>query len=126
MTCLSRKVSEMLLQAFINSLLDYCSSLFAAMPDNNLNRLQLVQNAAARLLTRTCVSDPITPVLRSLHWFPVKFLLDFKVAMRTYKVLNWTGPSSLQELLSTYVPSRSLRSESADLLVVPRYCLQSA
>ncbi|KAK0145420.1 hypothetical protein N1851_015665 [Merluccius polli] len=31
--------------------------------------LQLVQTAAARLLTRTC--DHITPILASLHWLPI-------------------------------------------------------
>ena len=35
--------------------------------------LQLVQNAAARILARTKRFEHITPVLASLHWLPIKF-----------------------------------------------------
>ena len=44
-----------------------------------MSRLQSVQNAAARLVTGTRRCDHITPVLRLLHWLPVRQRLDFKV-----------------------------------------------
>ena len=81
--------------------------------------LQLLQNSAARVLTRTRGREHITPVLKSLHWLPVCFRIDFKVLLVVFKCLNGLGPSYLSELLLSYQPSRTLRSSGAGLLVVP-------
>ena len=59
-------------------------------------------------------------VLQKLHWLPVKFRLDFKVLLLTYKALNNLAPSYLQDLLHIHTPSRTLRSASALTLVLPR------
>ena len=37
-----------------------------------MNRLQSVRNAGARLVTGTRRSDHVSPVLRQLHWLPVR------------------------------------------------------
>ncbi len=42
---------EIVIHAFITSRLDYCNSLYVGLPQSSLSRLQMVQNAAARLLT---------------------------------------------------------------------------
>lgn len=34
--------------------------------------LQLIQTAAARVLTRTSITDHVSPDLAALHWLPVK------------------------------------------------------
>ncbi len=43
-----------------------------------LRQVQLIKNAAARFLTKTKKRNHITPVLRSLHWLPVRFRIEFK------------------------------------------------
>jgi len=50
---LSRDAAKTLVQAFISSRLDYCNSVLYGVTDNLLQRLQSVQNAATRLITRT-------------------------------------------------------------------------
>ncbi|TWW58995.1 putative RNA-directed DNA polymerase from transposon X-element [Takifugu flavidus] len=85
-----------------------------------LRSLQLIQNAAARVLTGIDKRDHITPVLASLHWLPVKFRIIFKTLLLTYKVLRGLAPSYLEELVIPYQPNRPLRSQNAGLLVVPR------
>ena len=55
-------------------------------------RLQSVQNAAARLITRTGRREHITPVLRELHWLPVRCRVDFKLATFMYKTLHGQIP----------------------------------
>ena len=117
---MSRHDLEKLVHAFISSRLDYCNSLFSGLPKKELRQLQLVQNAAARVLTKTKRADHITPVLKSLHWLPVCHRIDFKILLLVYKSLNGLGPKYITELLPRYEPSRPLRSAGSSLLIVPR------
>ena len=108
----------------IISRLDYCNSLYSGIAKET-NRLQLVHNAAARLLTRTRMREHISPVLASLHWLPVKFRIRFKTLMFVYKALNGLAPQYITELLEYASSSRPLRSGSQRLLKVPRSNLVS-
>ena len=45
----------------------------------SIHRLQKVQNTAARIITRSVHSSHITSVLKSLHWLPVKYRINFKI-----------------------------------------------
>ncbi|XP_057690967.1 uncharacterized protein LOC130915167, partial [Corythoichthys intestinalis] len=117
---LSKSDAEKLIHAFVTSRLDYCNSLLAACPKSSLKGLQLVQNAAARLLTGTNRREHITPVLQALHWLPVEFRIKFKILLLTFKTINGLGPSYLTDALVPYRPNRTLRSQNAGLLVVPR------
>ncbi len=85
-----------------------------------IRQLQLIQNAAARILTRTRKSEHITPVLRSLHWLPVTFRIDFKVLLLVYKSLNGLGPKYMSDMLTEYKPNRPLRSLGSSQLEIPR------
>ncbi len=64
---LSFKDLETVIHAFISTRLDYCNSLYLGITQSCISRLQMVQNAAARLLTGTKKRESITPVLISLH-----------------------------------------------------------
>ncbi len=59
--------AEKLVHAFMTSRLDYCNALLGGCPASSINKLQVVQNAAARVLTRSRKYDHITPILQSLH-----------------------------------------------------------
>ena len=48
---LSRRSTETLIHAFVSSRVDYCNSLLYGLPAYQLNKLQRVQNAAARLIS---------------------------------------------------------------------------
>uniref|UniRef100_A0A669D7L0 Reverse transcriptase domain-containing protein n=1 Tax=Oreochromis niloticus TaxID=8128 RepID=A0A669D7L0_ORENI len=110
---------EIVIHAFISSRLDYCNSLFTCLNKGSLERLQIVQNAAARLLTKASKYSHITPLLMQLHWLPVEFRVHFKILVLTFKALQQQAPSYIIELLQPYAPSRSLRSSSQGLLVIP-------
>ena len=110
------KQLEMIIHALISSRLDYCNSLYIGIDQAQLKRLQLVQNSAARLLTRTKKRDHISPVLATLHWLPVKSRIEFKTLLFVYKSLHGLSPSYLKDLIRPYVPSRPLRSADKMLL----------
>ena len=84
-----------LVQAFISSRLDYCNSLFYGCHGYLLNKLQLLQNAAARLVVGLRKYDHISGVLHRLHWLPVKQRITFKVATLVYKCLHNMAPPYL-------------------------------
>uniref|UniRef100_A0A8K9WYY7 Reverse transcriptase domain-containing protein n=1 Tax=Oncorhynchus mykiss TaxID=8022 RepID=A0A8K9WYY7_ONCMY len=123
---LSNNDAEKCIHAFITSRLDYCNALLSGYPDKALNKLQLVLNTAARILTRTKKIDHITQVLASLHCLPVEARADFKVALLTYKALHGLAPTYLSDLVLPYIPTRTLRSQDAGLLIVPRISKQTA
>ena len=111
---------EKIIHAFIFSKVDYCNSLFTGLPKKTIKQLQLIQNAAARGLTKTRKFDHITPILRSLHWLPVSYRIDFKALLLVFKSLNGMGPTYLLDMFQLYAPNRSLRSTEKNLLVMPR------
>ncbi len=99
---LSMSNAETLIHAFMTSRLDYCNVLLGGCSACLINKLQLVQNAAACVLTRTRKCDHISPVLLTLHWLPIKHRIHFKILLITYKALNGLAPQYLSEILSHY------------------------
>ncbi len=113
------------MHAFITTRLDYCNTLFSGLPAHSIFRLQYIQNSAARLLTSTKKSAHITPILFNLHWLLVSIRVQYKILLLTFKALKGLAHSYLSDPLSSYTPSRSLRSSSSELLCVPRFRLSS-
>jgi len=62
-----------------------------------LRNLQTVQNAAARVVTRSRKFDHITPVLHELHWLPMVQRVRFKLALIVFKCLHGLAPSYLTD-----------------------------
>ena len=110
--------AKTLVHALIISRLDYCNSLLTGLPKCELNRLQIVMNAAARVITRVSRKEPITPSLIQLHWLPVAERCQFKTLTLVFKSVNGMAPPYLEDLVTTYNPPRVLRSSSGNYLEV--------
>ncbi len=97
---LSVSDAEKLVHAFMTFRLDYCNALLGGCPASSINKLQIVQNAAARVLTRSRKYDHITPIL---HWLPIKFRISYKILLLAYKAINDLAPAYCCELGSSKV-----------------------
>jgi hypothetical protein len=118
---LTVSATKTLVCAFVLSRLDYCNSLLSGSPKHFIDKLQKVQNSAARLVLKAKKRDHVTPLLHSLHWLPVQARIDYKLSVLCHNFFSDSCPSYITELLNVYSPSRQLRS-SADvrILSVPK------
>ena len=123
--CLSTNATKTIVQALVISRLDYCNSLLYGVSEVLIAKLQKIQNAAARLVLGLKKYDHITDALYSLHWLPVRFRIQYKIALITFKVLTLNEPAYLVDLLKRKELTRTLRSESKNLLEIPRSRLKS-
>ena len=117
---LSTEASTSVVHAYITSRLDYCNALYIGLPNNQIERLQRIQNTAARIVSKCPKYDHISPVLHRLHWLPVKFRIIYKVLLLTFKALNGLAPSYLRNCIEVHTPKRDLRSSNNMKLTVPR------
>ena len=84
--------AKLLATALVSCHLDYCNSLLYRIADIDLTRLQRVQHQLARLVIKSSPFIRSIPLLRSLHWLPVRFRIHFKIHLLTYKTLREKQP----------------------------------
>ena len=114
---LTEDAAATLVHSFIASKLDNLNSLLYGIPDKTIKKLQLIQNNAARIVTRSRKYDHITPILKRLHWLPVSSRIQYKICMLTFKCLHGKAPMYLAEMLTPYRPTRALRSQGQNRLL---------
>eukprot|EP00057_Strongylocentrotus_purpuratus_P020645 XP_011675119.1 PREDICTED: uncharacterized protein LOC105443539 [Strongylocentrotus purpuratus] len=100
-------------RALILSRLDYCNSLFSVLSQRDLDRLQRLQNSAARLVFSAPLRTHITPLRLELHWLPVRQRIAFKILLLVYKSLNHRCPPYIADCLVRRPRVRNTRSSSS-------------
>ena len=96
---LTSKEKCTLLTALVLSKLDFCNSLYYGINSFLLNKLQIVQNSAARLIFNKRKFDHSTNLLYQLHWLPVKDRITYKINLLTHKALYHPAPCDIQDLI---------------------------
>ena len=93
---LSARAANAIIVSMVMSRLDYCNSCSCGIASQQLKRFQLVQNKAARIVTRTRKKEHvITPVLKELHWLPVRKRIN-------HKIISY--PEIMSQIASTTMP----------------------
>ena len=114
---------QSLVVALVFSRLDFGSATLAGLPKQLMDRLQFVQNAAARLIFRARRYDHVQPLLWSLHWLRVPERISFRLAVLVYRCLHGSAPGYLAsdlQRVSDLGARRRLRSSTTSALVAPR------
>ena len=80
----------------------YCSNMSASCSKLNIDKLQLVQKFACRIVRGIRKYDHVTPKLKCLSWLPVSSQLYYRNALLALKCMNGRAP----EYLSTFFTKR--------------------
>ena len=92
------------------------------MSDYNVKRLQRVQNSVARIVKMQHNRVGALKTLMELHWLPISYRIDYKIAVMTCKILISGQPAYLRSLLQPALSVRSLRSSSNGLMLTVPFC----
>jgi hypothetical protein len=117
---LSQKSTESLVHGLVHSHIDFCNGLFADIPSYQIDKLQRVQNHAARLVTNASFDQPSANLLKQLHWLPVRARIMFKIIVTVFRIVNNTSPNYLKEMFLQSKSRYRLRSRSDRNFIVPR------
>ena len=108
-----------LTNAFIYSRLDFFNSFFYGLPKYLIHCLQKVLNTVARIVSNSSRSSHTTPTLKSLHWLPIFYRINFKICCETHRALFLGELFYLSTLLTHRSNTHSLRSTSFSSLLFP-------
>ena len=87
-----------LANSLVSSKHDYCNLLYNGISQANLNKIQRIQNTLARVVTNTSKFEHITPILKKLHWLPIKQPIDYKLCLLTYKTFFFSNSATYLSL----------------------------
>ena len=122
--CLTIAACKTIVHDLVTSKLDYGNAVLFGINGRLLQKLQRVQNSAARVITQPRRRDHlhITPV--SIDWLPVPWRITYKILVLTFQALHNIAPEYIADMIVEYTPSHHLRSAGSRLLKVPRHNLE--
>jgi len=110
---LTDDVAQTVACSIVASWLDYCNALLSGTPAATFDKLQHAQNNLARVVCQRWGRTDARPLLRWLHWLPVRQRVTYKLAVLTHKVWTIATPTYLSKLVQTNAPPRTVRSSEA-------------
>ena len=102
------------------SKLFYCSAVWSGTYKQNIHKLQLIQNFAARILTDTRKYDHITPALKALGWLTIEEQLRLRNVTMMYKCVNKLVPAYISYNIEKRSTSHVYNLRNSEDLNLPK------
>ena len=122
--CLDTSTLRLVVHSLVTTRLDFSNGILIGLPQRLIDKMQKVQNSAARLILNKRKFEHVTPLLKQLHWLPIRERIKYKIIYLTFKSLKGQSPQYLADMLKSYTPVRKLRSSSKNLLQIPNVKLK--
>ena len=96
--------------------------MLAGLPECDINKMQRIENVAAKLATKVKKHDSTMTMLRKLHWLPIRARIEHKLLTLVYKCLQGNAPQYLKKLIVEAQPRRDGLQSSSEYIClhVPR------
>ena len=114
---LTDDTTKTLVHSLVTGRLDYCNSLYFGLASKSTYKLQLAQNSAARIISKTRKHEHISPIFEKLHWLPINKRAVYKRMVLTFNSLHRNGPAYIKTALNWYTPQRDQRSRNIPSLI---------
>ena len=107
----------MLYRSLVEPYFRYCCPVWGSCSASALDKLQKLQNRAARIVTNSPYDTSALPLIKSLGWLTIRELIDFETSKMVYKSLNALAPDYLRNIFQkvSEATNRQLRNSSTDL-----------
>ena len=115
---INRTTLESVFNALVQPYFNYCSEVWGHCNKSLSNRLQKLQNRAARILTFSSYDTSADPIFEQLNWKRLDTQRQIQVATMVYKSIHGLAPDYLGSLFTKYDPPYNLRN-SENKLAVP-------
>ena len=114
---------KQVVQTLVLCHLDYCSVIWASASKAKLNRLQVVQNRAARLALCTSYRSNVDKMHSLLKWPKVQDRLSIRSLMFLKNIISTGSPQTLSKEICFCCDAHSHRTRSATTgqIVLPRW-----
>jgi len=116
---LTLDLAQTLACSLILSRIGYCNSVLHGAQSSTIQKLQRVQNDAARIVLQAPRRSDVNSLLQTLHWLPVEQRINYKLAVLTFKTQQTSSPQYLNKHISLRPSARNTRSLSVPLLCMP-------
>jgi hypothetical protein len=117
---MNKQTLKMLMHSMVLSRVDYAISTLSGIDKKQMQRLQRIENAAARMVCKLTKFESANSALTELGWLSVHARIKQRIAKLVYKVVYGNAADYLRELIHPYATERELRSTDDRLLAVPR------
>ena len=101
--------------ALVLPYLDYCSVVWDELSDQLADRVQKLQNRAARVIMRAGYETSSSSLREKLHWDPLSVRRKKQKAAMMYKSLHGLAPAYLQNLFKARHTTHNLRDSQSKL-----------